>query len=844
MKGIIRIVITDSTTGLVKTNITKENLITDLFLKRVLGANPTPIIGGFPETTISISESTDNPQFLTTQITVNASGYVPNSVTSPTFNNSVTPPFIQFQNRIDFVGFERTFNTVGLTFSSSANVHDPAVDVDTIAYTKLDTPCIQSEFDIVDIFYRIQFENNGENFINKALYEYAARLVELGTFYIDEVKTYFGNEPPLSYDSLWANESNINTVIYSNTNAGAGWTTVDIIDSHYKVKYSKDFGLDDEVGRIFNGLQHGVSNKINFQSYSYLTGKIVNNTSPFQNLFGHSSSGNKPFFDSLNLPSGTGLVLVSGTPTNKLPLIYKYTIVANGNTGVSKYKFSVRNHLGFVGNTYTDRTIQCIYRHPTLPAAPLMHGYRYEDNDVLRWSSTQIVQYDQTGVTLLDIFDGAYTNWEIATTPSLPVTQARQVSVDPTNQKIYVGCRSTGLWVIDVTANTVTQQLNSPCYGVDVGRNNVAYAIVAGGLYSSDNWSTPLSLSLSNWADVYFLKADPENADDRLGIIINGTSERQVLWWDKVNGSQDGYEGNNYIFPYPASFDVSDMNGYWVTVSNLLLEYGTTNTTYPGDNIPISTMFHSVYGDVDLGKVSFYENNLIAQNNLINLSNQTSITTYSTILGGDIFEPITFVTHLDGGIVLSPTKMRQLFDDNVFPWKNYGWNGSNWTTDDTTWVDGGVGGKLTHSTDQTLINGLQLRFQDVGNPNWISGDNYTQSINYGLLKDNATTLNIKFAWYSAPTVFSAAASGTIPASPPYILELPAANDLTFIRIETDSPELHIFEIAGSPVATVYVSGEAPGVNEVSIDGTTGILTFNSADAGKSFEAVKYAYVKV
>ncbi|MGB6301084.1 MAG: hypothetical protein WBF90_33585 [Rivularia sp. (in: cyanobacteria)] len=850
MKGIINIIITDSTTGLIKTDITKTNLITEEFLLRALGRNGGFITdSGFTLTTIGISTRTDPPQFLDTQLEVFATGYIPDGVDSPTWNDSINPPFIQFQNRIDFVEYERTFDSVGLVFRNSANIIDPPLDSTAIAYTLLDTTCVQGAFDFIDIFYRIQFENEGENFSDEVLYQYAQRLIGKGVFNVDQMHTYFGSISQ-------ASNYNYLKMVGSNNLIGRKgvfgqqdftiWDSVQNINNHYKTKYQVKYDLNEQVGLIINTLQHGQSDasKSKNHSWSYLTGKLTNSSEPFQNLFGHSSTATKPFFEPLTTPSGTGKIITSGNPTFYYPQLYKYKILKTGDTGTAKYKFSVRNHLGFEGNTYTDRTLTNIYRYPIEPPSSLMHGYRYENNDPHVWSSTQIVQYDQTGVTLLDVVSGEYTNWEVDTIPSLPVTQLRQVAVDPTNELIYCGCRSTGLWIIDVANETVTQQLNSPCYGVDVGRNDVAYTIIAGGLYSSDNWASPLSLTLSNWADVYFLKADPEHIDDRLAIVSNGVSQRQVLWWDKTNGLSSGVENNTYVQPYPASLDFSPEGNYCVSISDSLLTYGTTTRTYFNSQTNSHQRTHSVYGEIFLGKVAFYNNYLIGNDRLTDLSDLSVVVSYSNWqnFGFGDSEETTFLIHLDGGIALTPTRMRQLFTDNIFCWVDYGWDGSSWTSDNTAWVDGGEGGRLTHTAVEPLINGIELKFEDVQNPNWIAGDYYTQSINDGLLKDNATTVDLRFAWYSAPVVFSAAASGTIPASAPYILELPAVNEPTFIRIETDSPELHQFEIDGQPVATVYVDGEAPGINEVTIDGETGILTFNSADTGKSFEAVKYAYV--
>jgi hypothetical protein len=50
------------------------------------------------------------------------------------------------------------------------------------------------------------------------------------------------------------------------------------------------------------------------------------------------------------------------------------------------------------------------------------------------------------------------------------------------------------------------------------------------------------------------------------------------------------------------------------------------------------------------------------------------------------------------------------------------------------------------------------------------------------------------------------------------------------------------QINETQVATVYGDSSVPGSNEVAI-ASTGVMTFNAADAGKSVNVLAYAYVK-
>lgn len=856
IEGNVEIRRVDATTGEIVEVIKQKNLIPANSLLGVLENNSVPAYFGVRR--ISISTSTTTPSILNSTLTnIIATGYIPSGVTSPTWNPNIDPPFGQIQNRIDFTGTARTFNSVGLTDLGSTS-NQGNVSATTYAYLKLDTPCTQGATEFLDIFYRIQFSNaGGQGFLtDDARYDFGKKLIigsNVGnedTFAISYGYVSPSSLPSTTYSGLYTESSlpNLYFVYSSRIPMGAvgGWTNNFVVPSHYKWKFTSSRNRDTYVGYIYNTILQGFSQPLR---KAYSISKYNYPQEPFQTGFWHSSTAPTPFFNASFAGSSNGVPTLAGTWTGKLPELFKLTITNTGAVGVATYKFSVRKHLGFNGSNYTDLTIGTPFRNPNTPAHPRHHGWRKENNDLLRWSNTQIVQYDDTGVTLLDIFDGAFTTWDGSSTPVLGATQIRQVAVDPANNLIYVACRNNGLYIINVIANTVTLQLNSPCYGVDVGRNGRTFALVSGGLYSSNNWAVPetftfTGISDGNWSRVYFLKADPENVNDQIAIIAENAANtnRRIVWWQAFNSTAVlGYEGTQ-IKRYPASLDVSDTGSFWAGGTDYVnfplynfvafkFTYGTTTAAALSVGAIAWEQFtHPVWGNDYYFKIDFFKGNLIGRNMLITPSS-TSVVTYT-----DIGTTPTLL-HLDNGITLYAS-MRQLFTDNAYSWTDYGWNGS-------AWVAGNANSKTTHAGAEALVNGITVAFANGANPPHFTATNYfTQGICYGLWKDNATSLDYSSAWYSIPVIFDQPVNLTIPATAPYTLTLTDATTAsTFIRTETDTPQLHKFTINGVAVTQIYTNGAAPAPGEISMQSSgNGVLTFNSADAGKTLGGA-YTWLK-
>lgn len=836
--------------------LTQTNLIFDQTYLAILGSTPNPV---FSNAAIYISGQTTAPQLSDTNSTdVLAEGFVPGSVTSPVWYESVEPNFGEIINQINAPGVDRTFYTVGLKTGSTF-----------WCATLLSIPCTQQAFEVLTIYYKIQVQNTaGERLTSRFTRDFGGALFARKTCNHLILSTSYCNPPTQEYTDAFIGVAPSEQIIsLEGFGQRFAWDDAEIVDSHYKYKESltcqiaQSFppGIDQNIGWIFNAMLTGSSNSLEY-SAGYVGGNYTENTSsvyrisrytsktinidplkpvfqpPFQKIWSHRASAPLPFFDPINTAIGSNYPEVGGAWQGKWPELYRYTIT----TDTGDYKFSKRLHLGFNGNTYSDRVLSNPFRNPNTPAAPKMHGWRNEDNDLLRFSDTQIVQYDATGVTLLDLMSGNYSNWDATTTPVLSVTSLRQCAVDVTNKLIYCACRDTGLWIINVTSNTTIQQVPTPCYGVDVGRNNVAYAIFNGFLSASTNWLTNLpftytGLTDSNWSRALFLKADPEHISDRLAIVMNSpdTPNRRVIWYEGTTSTSYAGLDDSNINQWAASLDVSDTGSFWAT-AGLRLNFGDDSTGAIASP-PTQSINHSVWGNVNLYKIAFYNQYLITNTAIVD-TNNTFINNYAEI------GTTGAIIHLQGGITVFTNFLRQLFTDNNYCWENYGWDGSNWVLDN-------VNPKPTHSTTDALIQGLTIKWvQGADAPFSQSGDFFTQGILNGTWKDNATTVYYENFWYTKAVHFDEVLpSGlTVPLVPPYEIPFPAASNPVFLRIETDSlNELNKFTLNGIVIASLYANGETPGPNEITIVPTTSSARaiFNSADVGKTWGGT-YTWIEV
>jgi len=772
-------------------------------------------IGRFSFRALVVSDQNTVPTYTGT---LAGTKFSENTRISSIYYPNESPPFGEIVGRFNApLTTSRTINSVGLE-------GDIGGTTGTYCYTLLSIPCIQGQFEFLEVYYRIQFIGSaGFNFKNNK-------------FYTDYSHFIFNGGSSALFGHWYANFSKYPTENYTNlsvdyqqlvaTSGTVDGITSSFVPTYYKGKNIIQGDYNFGVGKIFSTMLHGLSsdNKTCYDYTDYQQSRII------QNGFWKTNAANNPFFDVNNFGSSQGIIsLINNSWTAKFPDMLRIEFGATGNTGVATYRFKTRKFLGFSGNNYTDIAINSPYRNYKEAAITGMHGWDINSCiDILKYSDTKIVQYDITGVTLLDVYTGEIKSWDVDTTTSLPVTNLRQVAVDIGTGKIYCACRDTGLYVIDVGLNTVTNLVATACFGVDVGTK--VWAVFDGSLRNSDNWATSITFTYtgitdSNWNKVQFLKADPLHTDHRIAMVREVTTNNyEVVWFDSTltNGIA-GYTGSG-IRQFPSSLDICDTSNFWACYG-LKLTYGSTASTSMTTQ-PFLSLTHTVFGTVNLFKIDFYGNYLIGFNSIVNSSNvvqnsYNNLTDTATNL------------HLINGIVVCSKYLRCLFSDNNYIWQSYGWDGSNWVIGNTNY-------RTTHTSEEVLINGLKIKFANgATGVQFNSTEHFIISACYGLLKDSATTIYHEVGLYTQQLVKITLPNTTITGTTMNLTDY--QTDSNALIIEGDSPQMHKLTINGTPVSNVYVNGFFPEPGAVTIDVNTGIISFNPADVGKTL-AGNYFYL--
>ena len=350
LSGLVEIQVIDADTGKIKHHIKKKNLIPDNSLLDLVAWNS---INGYFNRQISISAQQTTPSPTNSTLTqILATGYIPSNVTSPTWNETVNPPFGQIQNRIDPIGASRDFWTIGLTAISSNNKHPNGTQGTTYAYVKMDTVCTQGANDFINIFYRIQLDNiGGQGLSDRARYNFGKELFVVHGYSVIPFFpiSFLFSSPQKLTDINSVNVTNLESLANYYYGSSTGWTSATRIDNHFKWKYVFNKGKADLIGLIFNTLAQGYDN--NNKPYS-LT-KFENPAEPFQTGFWHSATAPGPFFDSSFTGTSQGKIELSGAWTGTTPQLYKITIAASGAVGTATYRLSVAEiPNGLNGNTW------------------------------------------------------------------------------------------------------------------------------------------------------------------------------------------------------------------------------------------------------------------------------------------------------------------------------------------------------------------------------------------------------------------------------------------------------------------------------------------------------------
>lgn len=754
-------------------------------------------------------------------------GTKPSSQTSPVaYTTDVSIPFVQFYNRIDPPSTSRTFNIIGLTVEGVG-----ATTVYPLTILMVEPVCTQAPEEFIDVVYNLEIvKGNSYYFTNQFEKDWVNYFVSASSFDM--------HIPSCSYCALPRNPSQVDGYeflnVYSLGQLSKYYQTRQYLHYNSPLKQGKYVELVpgdtnytiSAIGFVINTIFLGVGNtrNVNYNVYPYYWESNPSTlTSPFQSKFNKKADALYPFWEPNDTPNSSGDIVFGGTwtPYTRFPEIVKILIVTGGSVGTATYRIQIKKFVRMSTSTNSNQAVSnnngnswnldkgetVPFLNPSNPH-PKHHGQGIACPKT-RWKGEQIVMYDRTGITLINLYDGTFTTWDSLSTPSLNVSEICQCETVPNENLMYVACRVTGLYRINVTSNTVTQLNNSPCYGVCVGGSGKIYAAFEGRISNSDNWATPLSITAAginsgntpegtapSWNRIRYIKANPWDTSDKLGIIINKTNgtnvfgngasnQGYVVWWSPsaTTGVVFNHTSGVDVITNPNAVNCHPSEDCWIIPAKCLAKWGQTSPFVSNITIPYSACWSSHNynyqppSDVDplqaikhawsswfgtptttvslwphFYYANFYKGYVVGLNELINpLTGAVHMSKSSTFIEnpGNLYQGGSCIS-LDGDLFLhwgfdlkGHYQIANLFRTHATNgpqtqgWIDYGWNG-------TAWVEGSTTPRTTHASALSSPNGLTISFVEGNVPNitsFVAGQYTLQYMCHGLLIDN--TIN----WY-------------------------------------------------------------------------------------------------
>ena len=623
MRGIVTLEARDKDTLELQGTYVQENIITESFSWLGMRSYHT-VWGG-----LSITDAVFEPSIIAPQLPYpTAHGFyvqhrqqdVFGVPSSQVFSRTVsTPTYIQFSGRFLPPTATRMIATVMFSFTPQFNQYYGSYPNENTcrAYAKLNTPCVQTETQVYDIYYRIFFDyevdgsdihwmeyenilrrygfassipgSDGQNYNGSGNTQIRYQHISpFPTWHIDPADRQ-------TYTMQWPVYGNI--VVQDNlpTTSGLGFGS------------DRSLAFDTQVGQIINGIY-------TTDNWGHLTGEhnFGDKFSKLQNVIAHreqlTTINAQPFLDVDNLPTGTGRVNIGGTWDDeeahatdelyfyrKLPEWNHVELTSDGQLGEAEYKY-VRHQFVGLHNWESGRHV---YRQFTVFSAygntdPEYGMTVFGDTDDSVFSVEQLsaaIKFDDASVIIPKV--DKLLLLAITTSRRYIITggftAAHQVAVK--NGTIYIACRNTGLWQCDPRVSLTATQVTvggyrspdfSKCHGVTIGYNDVLWAVGEDALASFDGttWTLydsttahPFGVDNTIYPRIAYVKADPDSATNELLFVYSTLDPTTALgfWWSTATTVQDtGTQPTlaNSGRPRINKSHVGGLQGRWAVRSN------------------------------------------------------------------------------------------------------------------------------------------------------------------------------------------------------------------------------------------------------------------------------------
>lgn len=486
------------------------------------------------------------------------------------------PGYVELVYRYDQPGTTRLIRTVMLLDAE----HDTSR---MITMVRLDPPCEQTSSQVLDITYRVQYQESSDpGTVSSRAKSVVDQLIVDYKYNTTNPIPYMQTTPAMAFASFHKPPVKQYQTFATDYDQVIGATSSDAVyeTRMERINVTSAMVQADHVGVVFGSFIYGereaTGSSGTEQKFGTSTCMSANSptftNAPIQPTHNHGILATAPFLDVNNLATGTGTTTLDGTNWNDsdYPKYLRMDITNTGDVGTARYSLRYRNNVGFSGNGYYGRnaTISFIKAHVadgSYPTIPNGHGLGLPANQRrVLYDGRTLVNVSDVGITIVDIIDGNYVNFDATTTPALPVTKITgKVKVDLA-KNVWVADLNSGLYKITDAFGTptITHFNNAShgipvggdvaCYAIDVGLGGVVWAVFDGGLCKTtdggttwevydENSTHPFSyvgISDDNWSTVIGLVVDPEAPNFDMAIVRAGTyitSNQQAIWWSDVD---------------------------------------------------------------------------------------------------------------------------------------------------------------------------------------------------------------------------------------------------------------------------------------------------------------------
>ena len=680
IEGSVRGVLRDINTGVTRELPLVNNHIQDSFLRSFFSVTPNILsslgINLFVSEYNPGRQRRDLESDLTEGWSRQGSDISGVNKTVVTYNDAPGVHLIQMTQRFTPPSTDFNINTVGLCTAVVATGTTEVTGLTNIVW--LETPCIQTTTESLDLFYRIQvrfdpnYLSNTQNSRNITPAE--AKIVTDGLAKVNTDHLILGSfSSTIIAGFLSMSKVNSRKLLVFAASVSTAPTTLTLNDKvqtpteeFFKSGISGVNRLSDNIGIIVSHMGSGPG-KLYYKS-------VDENTSPIQSVFGHRDTSITPFYVSSTSQVSLGGVVVNGdswTDPNH-PKYFKIDIDTSGLEGVSAYKFRVRSSYSFSGNTFTNLTIPL---HWSLSDNMAMH-----DNFVMQksdYGSAYPIYYSKNialftninEVAKVDMLTGDSTvinNLTLVGTDLAPrflATAICQTEVSPL-MDTFVACKNTGIYKfnekfdeLDIINSSVTGLENTlGCYGVHVGMGGRIWGYFShttqNSLYYSDDAGTSwtkttlvdadLDAILSN---ILYIHSDTQNHNvaimylsDISDDLSTNNSDIGIKWWNHNTSTvtsgpaRASAVSHNFLAGY--KYFSGDINGFQKII-----------TCSPNDSV-----WASCYGVSSVCPALFtFESDVITRApTSLNLRVQSFFTNWSTDTAGN--DVLHYISDLgDGG---------------------------------------------------------------------------------------------------------------------------------------------------------------------------------------------------